>query len=324
MQNRTPHAGDYLPGLAVTVLIAAVSILLAMGHVALDPLVLSILISIIIGNLLGSAPRLAPGISLSHRVLIPAGIILYGTQMETRPLRVLGAANILYVLFLVVASLAVIYFIAQRFGIARRLAMLLAAGSAICGASAIMVLSPVINAEKEDTSVALLAITVVGLTGVIVYPLLQETLALPERFYAMLCGSTLYQMGQVKAAAALVSQSALELAVPVKLIRIGTLLPIAIAYSLATRDAGRRLYIPWFIIGSIVVATAVNVVPGTEAFRNAAGPFVTFLFTAAIAGIGLSVDLEAIIDVGPKPLAVIFLGWIVLVLLFLFGTMLLR
>ncbi len=324
MQNDRPRIVDYLPGLGTAVLIAAVSFLLAMGHVALDPLVLAILISIITGNLLGPSPRLAPGISLSHRLLIPAGIILYGSQMQVQPLRSLGAGPVLLVLFLVIASLAVIYTISRRFGIGKKIAMLLAAGSAICGASAIVVLSPVIKAEKEDTSVSLLAITVVGLTGVIVYPLLQETLGLSERFYAMLCGSTLYQVGQVKAAASLVSQNALDLALPVKLLRVGTLLPIAIAFSLAAGASGRKPYVPWFIVGSIVMAAAVNLLPGMEGFQAAAGPYVTFLFSVAIAAVGLSVDLEAIIDVGPKPLLVVFLGWSVLVLLFLAGMALLQ
>lgn len=324
MENGKPSLSAYLPGLAVGSLIASASVLMAMGHIALDPLVLAILISIIIGNLLGPTPRLDPGISLSHRVLIPAGIILYGSQMEVQPLLDLGAANILFVLFLVVVSLTVIYAVSERFGMPRGISLLLAAGSAICGASAIMVLSPVIKAKQEETSVSLLAITVVGLTGVIAYPLLQETLALPERFYAMLCGSTLYQMGQVKAAAGLISQQAMEVAVPVKLIRVGTLLPIAIAYSFAEGKGKGKLYVPWFIIGSIILATIVNLVPGLKGIREAAGPAVTFLFTIAIAGIGLSVDLESIIDVGPRPLAVVFIGWTVLVSIFLLGTFLLQ
>lgn len=324
MQNNRPGLLDYLPGLGTAVLIASVSIALSLGHVALDPLVLAVLISIIAGNLLGPSPRLDPGISLSHRILIPAGIILYGSQMQFQPIKDLGAGPILFILFLVMASLAVIYTIAERFNIPRKIGLLLAAGSAICGASAIVVLSPVIQAKKEDTSVSLLAITVVGLTGVIVYPLLQETLGLSERFYAMLCGSTLYQMGQVKAAASLVSPAAMDLAVPVKLIRVGTLLPIAIAFSLAAGKDGKKLYVPWFIVGSIVLAAVVNLIPGLEGFQAAAGPYVTFFFSVAIAAIGLSVDLESIIDVGPKPLLVVFLGWFVLILFFLAGMMVLQ
>jgi uncharacterized integral membrane protein (TIGR00698 family) len=324
MQNGDPTFLDYLPGLGVASLIAVASVLLAEGHVALDPLVLSILVSIIAGNLMGPAPRLAPGISLSHRVLIPIGIILYGSQMVLQPLRALGTGKILYVLFLVFASLTVISVIGRRFSIPKKIGMLLAAGSSICGASAIVVLSPVIKAEKEDTSVALLAITIVGLTGVIVYPLLQEAFSLPDHIYAMLCGSTLFQMGQVKAAASLISQDALELAVPVKLMRVATLFPIAIAYSLIGRSNGRKLYVPWFIIGSIVLASLVNFVPELGELRSAAGPYVTLFFCTAIAGIGLSVDLEAIINVGPRPLLVVYLGWVVLVLLFLLGMVLLR
>jgi uncharacterized integral membrane protein (TIGR00698 family) len=184
-----------LPGLAVAVLIAAVATVLAMGHVVLDPLVLSMLISIIAGNLLGPSQRLEAGVSLSYRLFIPLGIILYGSQLDLRPLRTVSTWHIAHTYLIVFAALAAITWLSLRLGLTKKLSLLLAAGSAICGASAIMVLSPVVGARKEETSVSLITITVMGLAGVIAYPLAQEFLNLGERTYALLCGSILYQVG---------------------------------------------------------------------------------------------------------------------------------
>lgn len=315
---------NYFPGLAISTAIASAAFLLTLGHVSLDPLVLSILISIIVGNLIVHKHQIESGISLSHRYIIPIGIVMYGTQVDFQPLRALGTSRILYILFMVAAALSAIYAVAQRIGIGKRTGLLLAAGSAVCGASAIMVLSTVIRAEREQTSISLLTITVVGLMGVIVYPLLQETFGLSEQTYALLCGSTLYQMGQVKAAASILSQTALDIAVPVKLLRVGTLLPIAIIYSALSAGTIRRPFIPWFIIGSVVVAVVMNTTPELNMLREAAAPYITLLFSIAIAAIGLSVDIEAIIDVGPKPLLVGFLGWIILIVLFIAGDILMR
>jgi uncharacterized integral membrane protein (TIGR00698 family) len=310
---------SFLPGIALTIAITAATHLLSLGHPALDPLVLSILISIVIGNLLGPRLRLERGIALARRIFIPLGIILYGTQMDLQPLRLYGTGRLLHILVMVFAGLTSIYWLSTVLGISRKLSLLLAAGSVICGASAIMVLSPVIKAEKEDTSVSLLAITVVGLTGIILFPLFQEILALSDEVYALLCGSTLHQMGQVRAAAALLGQNVLEMAVPVKLLRIGTLLPIAIIYSLITGTENREVYIPWFIVGSLIIAVLSNLYPPLHTHRAAIAPFVTFFFSIAISGIGLSVDLESLIDVGPKPLLAAFLGWFVLIALFILG-----
>ncbi len=309
-----------LPGLGLAILIAAVSQFLSFGHATLDPLVLSILISIVLGNLIGPRPYFQSGIAFSQNLFIPIGIILYGTQMDLRPLQMYGLGRVLHVLLMVFLGLTAIYGMSRALGIPRRIGMLLSAGSAICGASAIMVLSPVIHAEKEETSVSLLSITVVGLTGVIFYPLIQESLSLSEELYALLCGSTLYQVGQVKAAASLLGESAVELAVPVKLLRVGTLLPIAVVYSLLTGREKKKLYVPWFIVGSLVTAAASNLIPPLAAHRAAVAPYVTFFFSIAIAGIGLSIDLEAMIDVGPKPLLAAFLGWGILIILFISGV----
>jgi uncharacterized integral membrane protein (TIGR00698 family) len=308
-----------IPGLGIAVLIAGISSLLAQGHVALDPLILSMLISIIAGNLLGPYHVLEAGAALSYRIFIPVGIILYGSQLDLQPLRTIGIGHITHTFVLVFAALAAIYWLSRRLGLEKKISMLLAAGSAICGASAIVVLSPVINAEKEETSVSLLAITVMGLAGVILYPLAQEALDLSERTYALLCGSTLYQMGQVKAAAALMSHKALALAMPVKLLRISTLLPIAIIFSVLADGKAKKLFVPWFLVGSFAVAGAFNLFPPLAAYRGALAPIVGFLFSIAIAGIGLTMDLEVIIDKGAKPFLAVFLGWLVILTLFVAG-----
>jgi uncharacterized integral membrane protein (TIGR00698 family) len=314
-----------IPGLGLAVLIAAVSHTLSLGHATLDPLFISILISIILGNLIGARKALQPGIAASQRFIIPLGIILYGTQMDLHPLRLHGTDRVLQVIMMVLLCLLAVLWLARAMGIRRKTGMLVAAGSAICGASAIVVLSPVIRAEKEDTSVSLLSITVIGLTGVILYPLLQEILSLSEERYALLCGSTLFQVGQVRAAASLLGEGALKLAIPIKLLRVSMLLPIAVVISLISGKEGeKKVYVPWFIAGFLLMAVAANLFPFLAFNRAAIAPYVTFFFSIAIAGIGLSIDLESIIDAGPKPLVAALLGWCILVVLFVLGAALIR
>lgn len=307
-------------GIGAAVLIAAFSHLVSFGISALDPLVLSMLISIIVGNLIGPRSILAPGIEFSRRVFIPIGIILYGSQMDLGYAASAGLGRLLLVVAMTTIGIYAIYHMALWVGIPRKTGLLLAAGTAVCGASAIMVLSPVINAEKEETSISLLSITVIGLIGIIVYPITQELLSLSETTYAFLCGSTLPQVGQVKAAASMIGEPAIAIALPVKLIRVGLLLPLGIIYSLISdRSAGIRT-IPWFMGGFIIIAVVANTFPLLNTYRNITAPIATFLFSIAICGIGLSVDIESIVDTGLKPIAVSFMGWLCLIALFAIGT----
>jgi len=161
---------------------------------------------------------------------------------------------------------------------------------------------------------------VLGLTGVIFYPIFQEMLSLSEDTYALLCGTTLYQVGQVKAAASLMGQNALIMALPVKLLRISTLLPVAVVFSFLTRRPDRRIYIPWFIALSALAALATGLSPALSAYRQTLSPYCTFFFSTALAGIGFKVDLESVINAGLRPLLAVFLGWVVLILLFILGV----
>ncbi len=319
-----PHEVSVLPGLGLTVLIAAVSHLLSFGHTTLDPLVISMLISIMLGNLIGPRQIFQPGILSARKIFIPLGIMLYGTQLDLRPLGGYGAGRIFHILFMVFFGMYAIYRLSLALGVRRKMSMLISAGSAICGAAAIMVLSPLIDADKEDTSISLLSITVVGLTGVILYPLFQEILSLSENAYALLCGTTLYQVGQVKAASSLMGMNAMNMALPVKLLRVAMLLPIAAAAPWITEKRSRRVYIPWFIVVFIFLAVLSNLSPELSARRAVIAPYAGFFLSVAIAGIGLSVDLESIIDIGPRPLLAAFLGWSVLIALFILGMLFIR
>ncbi len=310
-----------LPGLGLTALIAAVCQGISLGHQILDPLVLCMLTSIILGNLLGTGRAFQPGVAFSRDYLIPLGIILYGLQLDLHPFGHQGAGRVVHVIAMVAVGLAAIFFLCRALGISRRTGMLIAAGSVICGASAIVVLSPIVRAEKEETSVSLLAITVIGLMGVIFYPLLQDFLNLSAETYALLCGSTLFQMGQVRSAASFLGENILTIAVPLKLLRISMLLPVSVVYAFLSGNDQRRLAAaPWFIAGFAITAVSANVLPSLAQTRDAVAPAATFLFSNAIAGIGLSIDLESIFDAGLKPFAAASLGLLVMIALFFLGS----
>ncbi len=316
---------EILPGLGLAVVIAGASQFLSRFHPTIDPLMMALLTGIIISNLIGVSSAVKPGIGFSREFLIPLGIILYGTQMDLLPVRLHGTGHIVHIILMVSLGLAAIYYLGRVLGIAWKTALLLAAGSAICGASAIIVLAPVIEAEKEETSVSLIVITVIGLLGVMFYPLVQEALSIPDEHYAFLCGSTLFQMGQVRATASQLGEHALALAVPVKLLRVAMLLPVSITFALiAGKERNAWVPIPWFIVGFFITAIAVNVSPELAMNRTVIAPVATFFFASALAGIGLSIDLESIINAGPRPFIVVFAGLFILIALFAAGWGLIR
>lgn len=305
----------YAKGLALSIFIATIAFLLSNFHAALDSLVVSILLGIIIGNLLREREGIEEGINLSARIFIPIGITLYGSQL-------FFYNRLPYYSYLGIISLMAVYFIvilwiSKRLGISRNTGILLASGSAICGASAIVVLSPVIAARKEETSISLISITIVGLTGVIFYPVVQGWFSIPLESYAFLCGTTLPQIGMVKltSSALGVFKEALE----VKLVRVAMLAPIALILTLPRRRMGgeKGLFVPWFILTMILTAILFNLIPALRELSTRIEQIVRFIFSIAIAGIGLSIDLDAVMEEGIRPLLITFLGWFAAILFFI-------
>lgn len=327
--------GNVIPGFLLAAAIGGVAFYLSRLHHSLDALVLGILMGMIIKAFLGNNPIIQPGIQFSVKLLIPAGIIAYGTNIDFSRFATLPLQIIIFTLLCMVLFFVIIYSLNRVLWKLRpKLSALLAYGSAICGASAIAVLSPSIEAEPEDTSVSLLAVTAVALLGVMTYPLLKEFLQLSDEAYAVLSGSTLHQTGTVRLAIAGMSQSVTDFTLAVKTIRIVMLAPIAVLASFLHRgssrstvqDAPRSSFVAelfrslgrvWFLLPFLIVGILISFVPASRTTLQPLKTYAPLIFGMALSSIGLTVDIESVINAGGRPLITALVGWLGVVLFFL-------
>jgi uncharacterized integral membrane protein (TIGR00698 family) len=313
-----------LPGLLLVFTLGLAAYFLSRLHSSLDALFLALILGITTRNLIGAAPSLSPGVQLGTKIFIPVGIILYGTNLDFSKLYSLPIMTILLTLLCMVVFFILIYWLNRIWQLPVKLSELLTAGSAICGASAIAVLSPSVDAEPEDTSVSLLVITAAGLLGVMIYPILQEFLGLSNTAYAVLSGSTLHQTGLVRIAVSNMDIEFVDYGLAVKTLRIVMLAPIALIVGLLhSRQAGSNpsvidsLRRVWFLLPFILVGLLVSFAPPLRGLLLSLKPWATFVFSMALASIGFMVEIDSVITVGSKPLIVGLLGWIGVVIFFL-------
>lgn len=302
---------EILPGLIIIFLITIVSYMLSLVHPSFDILVISMIFGMLIANFINDKEIFDRGIAFALKVFLPAGIALYGTQLSftgTEP----------KLLFSVIATsvclFALTYFIARGLGLTKNLGLVLSTGLSVCGASAIAIVSPLIGARKEETSISLIVVMVLGLAGMIFYPLLTDVLILNKKEFAFLAGATLPMLGQVKTVASTAGPEALALALKLKLIRISCLIFIPIV-AIILSGKENRFYVPWFIVVFIALAIGVNTIKGAEIIKGIAEPASKLLLASALASIGLSVDFDSIAEEGTKPLLAVFLSWGIIILL---------
>jgi uncharacterized integral membrane protein (TIGR00698 family) len=296
---------EHIPGLAIVFAIAFFSYYLSTIHASFDPLVISIIIGMFAGNLAGKRGRYQKGVETAVSVFLPLGIAFYGSQLSVKGLNP-GTFPSVFLVFACLFGLTL--WVSRIFKIEKNTAILLASGLSVCGAAAIAVISPLVGAKREDTSIAVIAVLMLGLTGMIFYPMLSDMLSLSCREFSFLAGTTLPMLGQVKVAASSVSPECEQLAVGMKLVRISFLFfPVSAAVLLSGKKGKMRA--PWFAVLFIAFALAENLTdllqPVFLYLRSASD----FLLSVGLAAIGLSVDFESIMERGITPLAVIFSSW---------------
>ncbi|WP_200378658.1 putative sulfate exporter family transporter [Rubrivivax gelatinosus] len=302
------------PGLVLVGTLAAAAALLATrpwfaAH-GLGALTLAIVLGIVCAHLPGlRTAAAAPGIDFAKQGLLRAGIVLYGLRLSLADLGALGATGVAVDLLVLASTFALAMALGVRlFGLDRRTAMLIGAGSSICGAAAVMACAPVVRARGDEVAVAVATVVVFGTVAMFGYPLLYPLLGLDAAQFGLYVGSTVHEVAQVVVAARPLGEAAADTAVVAKLVRVMLLAPFLLLLSawLAHEGAGtggaRRIAVPWFAFAFVAVAALHPLLGLPPAVVEALLALDTALLAAAMAALGLTTHVSALRRAGARPL----------------------
>jgi uncharacterized integral membrane protein (TIGR00698 family) len=313
-------ASQLWPGLAMVSALGLGAVALAetswVHESGVSALTLAILLGIGAGHSLFPviATRAGAGVDFAKSTLLRAGIVLYGCRITFHDFAAVGWAGFLIDSLMVGLTFGVALLLGTRvFKVDRQTAMLIGAGSAICGAAAVLAAEPVVRGQSHRVSVAVATVVVFGTSGMFLYPLLYPHLGLSQHAYGLYAGSTIHEVAQVVAAAKSVGDDAATTAVIEKMMRVMMLAPFLLMLS-ATRSQARevvqdegarsrpRLAIPGFALLFIAIAAvnSVNILP-SAAVRALTG-IDTVVLAMAMAALGLRTHLKAVRQAGVRPL----------------------
>lgn len=298
------------PGVAVAVALAGVSYALATvpGVKIMGPLTVALIVGIAMRALVGMPGRLVEGTRFSARSVLRAGIVLMGARLDFGLVAKVGPRVLLLDLAIISVGIAGIAWIARRFGVPRQLATLLAVGTSICGASAVVAAGSVTRSKEDDVTLAVALCGVLGTAGVLFYVLAGPLLALSTTQLAVMSGSTLHEVAQVMAAAFTWGPASGDLGTLVKLTRVVLLAPALVVLGLVSRESGagrlrwswREPPVPWFVVGFLAVgiASSIGLVP--PHLKTLLSTSSVFLMVVAMAAMGLGTQLEMVRRAGMK------------------------
>jgi len=293
-------------------------------------------IAIVLGLLLGNTvyPRMAGpmqvGVNCSKQRLLRLGIVLFGLRLSFQDIAAVGFAAVLIDAIMLAGTFYLAWLMGRRlFGLDRETAILIGAGSAICGAAAVMATEPLLKAKSEQLAVAVATVVVFGTLAMFLYPLLYQWnlqmgwVALPPQDYGVYVGSTVHEVAQVVVAGAAVGSDAANTAVITKMVRVMMLAPFLLLLSYGLNQAQtdhhsatqakaaqvaaartkRRISIPWFAIWFLVVV-GLNSTPLIP--RNLIPSLLIldeWLLATAMFALGLTTHASAIRQAGIRPMA---------------------
>jgi uncharacterized integral membrane protein (TIGR00698 family) len=288
--------------------------------------------------------RALPGAMVAARYALRIGITLLGARLTVGQLLATGGSSVLAIAVTVVSALLLGAWLARRLGLVPPLATLITVGMAICGNSAILALSPIIRAHHRETAYAVSTITIFGLIGVLLLPIAGHLLRLSDPAFGMWAGLAVNDTAQVVATGYAFSPPAGDVATVVKLTRNLAILPVLLGATwLAVRAAAAeggdasaatttgsplRLLaraVPWFVIGFVVFAGLRSAgmldgaLPTGGTLADLCSTVATLLILVALAGVGISTDVRAMLGVGARPFLLgasmwVFIGLLGLVL----------
>ena len=311
------------------------------GRLGLSALTLAILLGMAVGHVPGHQRWLTPqAIQFARHTLLRAGVVLYGARLTLAQIHDLGGSGVAIPLLVLVLTMVAGVWVGMRwFGLTRSQAVLVAAGSAVCGAAAVLAVAPAVKAQPRETAVAIASVVLFGTMGIFLYPWLYAVLAhagmaVASAHFGVYIGSTMHEVAQVIAAARPLGDEATNAAVVSKMVRVLALAPLLVVLACTTPTEGGGLVgesnvsrkaalrkaaghawnaMPWFAVGllGVTLLNSAGAIPA--AWQAPIGAIDTAMLACAMFAIGTQTHVPMLLKSGVRPLLCAAVLWVGLV-----------
>src|ERR1700744_3513584 len=224
----------------------------------------AILIGLVISNTIGIPAIFRSGVA-TYEFWLKVGIVLLGARFLLADVLKLGGLSLGLIAIELVLALTFMTYLGRAFHLKPKLVSLLAIGSSICGVSAIIAAQGAIDADEEDSSLAIAAILALGAISLFSFPAIGHALHLSDHAYGLWAGLAVDNPAEATAAGALYSDGAGKIAVLAKTCRNATIGFIVLGYAVYWASKGEATGVqnkaaflwqkfPKFVLGFLLIS----------------------------------------------------------------------
>lgn len=246
------------------------------------------------------------------KVLLQASVVGLGFGMNLHASLAAGREGMLFTIVSVVGVMLLGVLLGRVLKVNPKNAYLISSGTAICGGSAIAAVAPIIDADDNDTSLALATIFILNAIALFVFPPIGHALGLSEQQFGTWAAIAIHDTSSVVGAGAAYGEEALAVATTIKLTRALWIFPLALVSVLVFRSKGKRVAIPWFILMFIVAMVCNTYLPLPEWLTGGIVKVARKALCLTLFLIGCGLSVGAIRKVGAKPLVLGVVLWTII------------
>ena len=243
--------------------------------------------------------------------LLQAGIVILGLTMASSEAIYLTSKYFPYISGFVIITFLVGIFIARVLKIDQKLAILIASGTAICGATAMAAIAPLIKAKPKDLLISLAIIFLFNAVAIVALPLIGSGLGMSEEQFGSWAAMAIHDTGSVIGAAMSFGGNTVETAATLKLGRTLWLIPLILILGVFFKDnEATNIKAPLFVfmfILAILLGSQLNLSEHVLSFLESTSR--TFL-VGALFCIGSQIKLEAIKAIDFRTILLALFLWI--------------
>lgn len=277
---------------------------------AATALVMGICFALVIGN---------PYLATTHRwtpKLLQVSVVGLGAAMNLVTVAGVGMHGMLYTAVGILITLILGLGLAKLLQTERTISILLSAGTAICGGSAIAAVAPAIRAKDHEISVSLATVFILNAVALFLFPWIGHRAGFSENQFGLWSALAIHDTSSVVGAALQYGTKALEVATTVKLARALWIVPVVfVVGAIWMRQHGGRGQAkakkPWFILGFLLMAALVTWVPALMPAGHVISEVSQRTLVLALFLIGSGMARTSLKSIGLRPLVHGLALWIV-------------
>jgi uncharacterized integral membrane protein (TIGR00698 family) len=257
--------------------------------------------------------------SLTHK-LLQLSVIGLGFGMNAAVALEAGRKGFLYTIAGILTTFTLGYIFSRILKIDKKTSFLISAGTAICGGSAIAAVAPAIDAEDDNTSIALGVVFALNSVALFAFPVIGHNLGLDQSQFGLWAAIAIHDTSSVVGASSQYGKLALATATTVKLTRALWIIPVTLIAGFVFKSGVKKVKVPFFIFAffaAMILNSYFTIMHGVfnVIYIISKQALVLTLFL-----IGANLSPEVLKKVGVKPLLFGITLWIIISSLSLFAV----